>query len=39
LHVFIDSCMVFQGFLGIHDAHKSNCKYLDVNPYIYRTLT
>ena len=22
-------------YLGIHDVHKSNCKYLDVNPNIY----
>ena len=40
--VFIKFCMCSlilawfsKVYLGIHDVHKSNCKYLAVNPYIY----
>ena len=40
--VFIQLCMCslifawfYKVYLGIHDVHKSNCKYLDVNPNIY----
>ena len=40
--VFIKFCMcslIFALFsrvyLGIHTVHKSNCKYLDVNPNIF----
>ena len=40
--VFIKFCMCSlilawfsKVYLGIHDVHKSNCKYLGVNPNIY----
>ena len=40
--VFIKFCMCSlilawfsKVYLGIHDVHKSNCKYLAVNPNIY----
>ena len=40
--VFIKVCMCSlipawfsKVYLGIHDVHKSSCKYLDINPYIY----
>ena len=40
--VFIKFCMCSlilawfsKVYLGIHDVHKSNCKYSDVNPNIY----
>ena len=40
--VFIKVCMCslipawfYKVYLGIHDVHKSSCKYLDINPNIY----
>ena len=40
--VFVKFCMCSlilawfsKVYLGIHDVHKSNCKYLDANPNIY----